>query len=181
MNEIYGRGQQKQKRAEIERLLADVLVFVKHIRARIEDYRAFGRETLHYLAEEKKTHPEFAGSIAEMERLAGAIESAVEKRRTSIRKPEYVAALTQRFRDTLLDYQGSNALARCREITEAIVEVGGNQDELVGECRLAVKILRQRAGLAMATDPRTAEIAKELRSRTQAILRNATMYEAPRQ
>ncbi len=116
-----------------------------------------------------------------MERLAGAIESAVEKRRTSIRKPEYVAALTQRFRDTLLDYQGSDALARCREITEAIVEVGGNQDELVGECRLAVKILRQRAGLAMATDPRAAEIAKELRSRTQAILRNATMYEAPRQ
>ena len=173
-------GSRNRNERRSKRLLADVLVFVKHIRAD-RGLPGVRRETLHYLAEEKKTHPEFAGSIAEMERLAGAIESAVEKRRTSIRKPEYVAALTQRFRDTLLDYQGSDALARCREITEAIVEVGGNQDELVGECRLAVKILRQRAGLAMATDPRAAEIAKELRSRTQAILRNATMYEAPRQ
>ena len=58
--------------------------------------------------------------------------------------------------------------------------VGGNQDELVGECRSAVKILRQRAGLAMATNPAAAEIAKEIRDRTQKVLRNATSYEAPR-
>jgi hypothetical protein len=80
-----------------------------------------------------------------------------------------------------LDYEKDDALAKCKAITEAIVVVGGNQDELVGECRLAVKILRQRAGLAMAIDPRLAEVAKEIRVRTQKILRNAASYEAPRQ
>jgi hypothetical protein len=60
------------------------------------------------------------------------------------------------------------------------VVVGGNQDELVGECRNAVKVLRQRAGLAMAVNPGAADVARELRDRTQKALRNATSYEAPR-
>ena len=59
-------------------------------------------------------------------------------------------------------------------------KAGGNQDELVGECRMIVKILRQRAAMAMATDPRSAPIAKEMRRRTQQMLRNPTSYEAPR-
>ena len=50
----------------------------------------------------------------------------------------------------------------------------------MGECRRAVKVLRQRAGLAMATDPAAAEIAREIRDRTQKVLRNAASYEAPR-
>jgi hypothetical protein len=181
LKEIYAAGRQKQKRAEILRILDDVLVFVKHIRGRIEDYVAFGRETLDYLQREKKAHPERARFIAEMETLARAIDGAVAKRREHIKSPDYVAALTQKFRDTLLDAEGPEALARCREITEAIVVVGGNQDELVGECRLAVKILRQRAALAMAADPASADVAREIRARTQKILRNATSYEAPRQ
>jgi hypothetical protein len=43
-----------------------------------------------------------------------------------------------------------------------------------------VKVLRQKAALAMAVDPRTAAVAGEIRSRTQAMLRNPTGYEAPR-
>ncbi len=79
-----------------------------------------------------------------------------------------------------MDYEGEDALKKCTSITHAIVDVGGNQDELVGECRNAVKILRQRAALALATDPRAAEVAREVRDRTQKALRNPTSYEAPR-
>ena len=60
------------------------------------------------------------------------------------------------------------------------MRIGGNQDELVGECRVAVKILRERAAMAMATDRRVAPIAREVRRRTQQMLRNPTSYEAPR-
>jgi hypothetical protein len=178
---IYANRQQKQKRPEVLRILNEVLVFVKHIRGRIEDYVAFGHEILGYLDQQKKAHPELAEPIGELERLTRGIDAAVDKRREHIQTPEYVAGLTQEFRDTLLDYEKDDALAKCKAITEAIVVVGGNQDELVGECRLAVKILRQRAGLAMAIDPRLAEVAKEIRVRTQKILRNAASYEAPRQ
>ena len=40
--------------------------------------------------------------------------------------------------------------------------------------------VRQRAGLAMAIQPAAAEIAREIRNRTQKALRNPTSYEAPR-
>jgi len=40
--------------------------------------------------------------------------------------------------------------------------------------------VRQKAALAMVLDPRTAPVAKEIRRRTQAMLRNPTSYEAPR-
>jgi len=177
---IYSAKQQKARRAEIEKILDEVVVFVKHIRSRIEAYARWGREMQQYLESQKAARPELAQFLGEMQSLAKIIQVNYDRRKASIRTPQYVVDLTDRFRRTVLDYEGHDALAKCNSITEAIVVVGGNQDELVGESRLAVKILRQRAGLAMAVDPRTAEIAKEIRRRSQQVLRNAASYEAPR-
>jgi len=71
-------------------------------------------------------------------------------------------------------------LDKCKSFTASIVEIGGNQDELVGECRLAVKILRQRAGLAVASDPGLADVAREIRSRSQKVLRSPAGHEGAR-
>ena len=97
-----------------------------------------------------------------------------------IATPEYATKLVEEFRATLLDYEGDDALAKCQKLTAGFTQIGGHQDHLVGECRVAVKMLRQKAALAMAVDPRTAVVAKEIRRRTQAMLRNPTSYEAPR-
>jgi hypothetical protein len=177
---IYGSHQQKQKRQEVEQILDDVVVFVKHIRGRIDDYVAFGHELLAYLDAQKKAHPELAGPISELETLTRSIDEHVEARRAAIKTPEYVIDLTEKFRRTLLDYEGSDALDKCNAITHAIVEVGGNQDELVGECRMVVKALRQRAGLMLAQEPGMAEIAREIRSRSQKVLRNPAGHEGAR-
>jgi hypothetical protein len=177
---IYGAHEQKQRRAEIETILDEVVQFVTHIRGRIDQYVGFGHELLAYLDQQQRAHPELADFLTDMEWSTKAIETAFEKRRENIRTPQYVVNLTDEFRKTLLDNEGDDALQRCTKITEAIVVVGGNQDELVGECRNAVKILRQRAGLAMAQQPQAAEIAKEIRDRTQKVLRQAASYEAPR-
>ncbi|NLF68266.1 MAG: hypothetical protein GX575_04335 [Candidatus Anammoximicrobium sp.] len=177
---IYGARQQKQRRAEIETILDEVVQFVTHIRSRIDQYVDFGHELLAYLDQQKLAHPELAEFLADMASATKAIDAAFEKRQASIRSPQYVIDLTDEFRKTLLDNEEDDALPRCTKICEAIVVVGGNQDELVGECRNAVKILRQRAGLAMAQQPQTASIAKEIRDRTQKVLRQAASYEAPR-
>jgi len=180
LNDIYTNKQQKEKKAEVEQALDDVLAFMRHIRVRIEGYAAFGRQTLAWLDKQKKARPDLAGFCAEMEVPARRIDEAVEKRKEAIKTPEYAAKLVEEFRTTLVGYEGDDALAKCKKITAGFVAIGGPQDELVGECRLAVKILRQKAALAMAVDPRTAPVAKELRLRTQAALRNPTSYEAPR-
>lgn len=180
LNRIYADGRQKEETEQIEQALDDVLAFVKHIRGRIEEYVAFGHELLKYLDEQERNHPELDQFIAEMKTTTRAIDEYYRKRREEIKTPQYVAVLTDKFRRELLVYDGDDALGKCKQITAAFVNVGGNQDELVGECRMAVKVIRQRSGLAMAIDPRTADIAREIRRRTQEILRNPASYEAPR-
>ena len=100
------------------------------------------------------------------------------KRRTRIKTPARAAEMVAEFRATLLAYDGPDAPAKVKKFTHAWVDIGGNQDELVGECRMAVKWVRQRAGLLMAVDPRMAEIAREVRRRTQNALRNPAGHEA---
>ncbi len=177
---IYKANRQKQRRADVERLLNEVVVFVKHIRGRIEEYSAFNEGMRQYIAEQKKTHPEALAFLTEMEKITTELHDSIAVRKENIKTPQYVVDLTEDFRRNLLDAEGPEAIKECTRITEAIVQVGGNQDELVGECRMHVKVLRQRAGMAMATNPAAAEVAKEIRDRTQKILRNALSYEHAR-
>lgn len=178
--QIYKTNRQKAKRARIEKALDDVVVFVKDIRARIDQYVAFARAMRDYLGEQKKAQPELVPFLQDLEEVVSRIETAFEKHKADIQEPQYVVDLTEEFRRTLLDYEGPDAVEKCSAITNAIVKVGGTQDELVQGSRQTVKILRQQAGLALATDPRKAPIAKEIRRRTQEILRKPTTYEHPR-
>jgi hypothetical protein len=180
LNPIYQAGRQKQERATIERALVDVVVFIRHIRGRIEQYREFGRELLVYLDEQKTQHPELAGEITQLEDLTREIERRVDARRDKIKTPAEAQRMTEEFRASVLDYEGPDAYARCRRFTQAWVEIGGNQDELVGECRWAVKVVRQKAVLLAAEDPRMSEIAREVGRRSQAVLRNPAGHEAAR-
>jgi hypothetical protein len=176
---IYANKQQKQKKAEIEKTLQDVMAFVKFIRSRIESYVEFGHGVLAYLDEQKKAHPELSGFCDDIAALARSMDAYFAKRKEEIKTPDYVQGLTDRFRKELMDYEGPDALDKCKEITAAIVVVGGSQDELAGECRMATRLIRQRAGLAMAADPRVAEMAKEIRQRAQVVLRNPAGHESP--
>jgi len=177
---IYSAKQQRVKRAEVEKVLEEVMVFVRFIRSRIEGYATFGRDLLAYLEREKKAHPEHAAFCDEMAKMTRSIDGYVEKRKVSIKTPKYAQGMVDKFRATLLDYEGDDAMAKVKAFTEALVEIGGNQDELAGECRMAVKNVRQQAGLAMATDPRVAEMAKEIRKRTQEVLRQPAGHEGAR-
>src|ERR1022692_3379616 len=69
LNPIYAGKQQKNSRAEINKTLDNGLIFVRHIRGRINDYIAFGQKTCKYLAEQKKAHPELSDTIDELDKL----------------------------------------------------------------------------------------------------------------
>ena len=157
-----------------------MFTFISHIRNRIDDYVTFGHEMIAYLEQQKKDHPESAAFFTEMEALIKDIDHSVAQRKDKIHSIAYTKNLVEDFRKTMIDYAGEDSLAKCKKFTAALVDIGGNQDELVGECRVAVKLLRQHAALAMAVNPRVAPYAKEIRQRTQEILRNPTSYEAPR-
>jgi hypothetical protein len=180
LNPIYERKQQKEQRAKVEKTLDEGLAFVKHIRGRITRYVAFGRSMREYLAGQKKAHPELAEFIAEMDELTRQIDARFAARAAKIKTPEYVARMNEDFRKRVLEDDGPDARKQCKEYTEALVEIGGNQDELSAECRWVVKALRQRAGIRMAVEPRVAPIAAEIRARTQEALRNPASHEGAR-
>jgi hypothetical protein len=177
---IYTNKQQKEQRAKIDKTLDEGLAFVKHIRGRIEHYVEFGHKMRAYLAEQKKAHPELAKFIDEMDGICREIDARVAAKREEIKTPEYVAQMNADFRKNVLDYDGADALDRCKKYTKALVEIGGNQDELAGEGRWVVKSLRQVAGIRMALDPRVAPIATEIRAKTQEALRNPANHESAR-
>ena len=180
LNEIYEKRQQKRRRADIEKSLSEVMVFIRHIRGRIEQYVAFGHDLLAYLAEQKKAHGNLAEPIGELERLAREIDARYAAREATIKTPAHAAAMVERFKATVLDDTSKDALGKCKQFTKAWVAIGGSQDELVGECRWAVKVIRQRAGLLMAKEPRMAEIARQIRSRSRKVLRNPAGHEGAR-
>jgi hypothetical protein len=175
---IYSKGEQKAKRDEVEKRLQDVLVFVKHIRGRIERYADFAKKTRAWLAEQARAHPELKGPIADLDAVAAEMETRYEARREKIKTPEHVAGMNDEFRKNVMGYEGPDALDRCKAYTKALVEVGDNQDELAGEGRWVIRMLRQKAGLVMALDPRMAAVGAELRARTQEALRNPAGHES---
>ena len=136
---IYAKKQQKEKHDEVEKILDDGLIFVKHIRGRITRYVEFGHKMRDYLAEQKKAHPDLADSIAELDKIVREIDARVAARADKIQTPEHVARMNEAFRKNVLDYEGADALERCKKYSEALVEIGDNQDELSAECRWVVK------------------------------------------
>jgi hypothetical protein len=177
---IYAKKQQKQQRAKVDKTLDEGLIFVKHIRGRITRYVEFGHKLRAYLAEQQKAHPEQAAFLTEMDKLTQEIDQRVAARADKIQTPEVVAKMNAEFRKNVLDYDGPDALQRCRDYALALVVIGDNQDELSGECRWVLKTLRQRAGILMALDPRVAPFASEIRVRTQEVLRNPASHEGAR-
>ena len=180
LKRIYGAGEQKAKRAEVDKILNDALIFVKHIRGRITRYVDFGHQIREYLAKEKKAHPELKDGIVELEKIAEEIDARYAAREDKMKTPDHVATMNEEFRREVLDYEGPGAVDRCMKYAVALVVIGDNQDELSGECRWVVKALRQKAGLLMASDPRLAPIAAEIRARTQEALKNPAGHEGNR-
>jgi hypothetical protein len=174
---IYQKKEQKARRAEVDKVLDEGLAFVKHIRGRITHYVEFGHQMRQYLADQKTAHGELTEFLAEMDRITREIDERVAARADKIKTPEDVARMNDLFRKEVLDDDGPDALKHCQAYAKDLVEIGGSQDELAGECRYVVKSLRQRAGLLVALDPRVAPIASEIRARTQEVLRNPASHE----
>jgi hypothetical protein len=178
---IYQKGEQKKRHEQIDKALDDTLVFVKHIRGRITDYLECGQKVRKYLAEQKKAQPQLAEAIDDLDKIAQEMEARFKEREDRVKTPEFVTQMNADFRKNVLDYEGPDALERCKKYADALVKIGGNQDKLVSECRWVARVLRQRAGILVAQDPRMAAIAAEIRARTGEVLLNPSRHESARQ
>lgn len=177
---IYKEGTQLQNGPAIEEHLDAAVAFITNVRGRIDEYVKFGREMTAYLEEQKRLQPRHAEFLDELLLVTRRLDQFFESGRERIRTPAFAQQNADMFRDKLLTYTGPDAYPQCATQMSVFTSIGGAQDGLVASCRMIVKTLRQRAGLAMTENPELKEIATEVRTRTQAVLRNPTPYEAPR-
>jgi len=180
INAIYKGGTQLQNRPAIEEHLAAAVAFIGNVRQRIDQYVEFGRDLRAYLQKQKGLHPEHAEFLDELLLVTERLDQFFEENRAKIYTPAYAEQTAADFRAKLLAYTDKDAYEKCAAQMRIFTSIGGAQDGLVASCRMVVKILRQRSGIAMAARPELKDIASEIRRRTQAILRNPTPYEAPR-
>ncbi len=180
INAIYKQGTQLDNGPVIEEHLAAAVAFIRNVRERIDQYVEFGHDMSEYLEEQKRQHPQHAEFLDELLVMTKRIDQFFEQSRERIRTPAYAEETARRFRGDLLTYTGKDAYQKCDVEMRKFTSIGGAQDGLVASLRMIVKILRQRSGIAMAENPDLKDVATEIRTRTHAILRNATAYEAPR-
>jgi len=180
INAIYKEGSQLRQEQVIDEHLDRCVAFIRNVRERIDLYVQFGHEMSAYLEEQKRLYPSQAGFLDECLALARKLDQSFAQDRERIHTPAYAQQNADSFRTNLLHYAGPNAFKKCEAQMAVFTSIGGAQDDLVASCRMIVKVLRQRAGLALATDHELKDIATEIRNRTQTMLRNPTAYEAPR-
>jgi hypothetical protein len=180
LREIYEKKEQKARRSDIEQFLRQGMQFVTHIRSRIDGYLEFAAKMRQACQDQKKAHPELGEPLGDLEKLLREVDLRVEAKRDLIKTPTYVASMMEDFRKNVMEYEGPDALERCKKFTEALVEIGGTQDQLVGELRWLVKNLRQKVALMLVKDPRLEEIAGAIRVAAQQVLRAPSVHEKAR-
>jgi hypothetical protein len=180
INAIYKEGTQLQKRAEIEEQLDAAVAFISNVRERIDLYVQFGHDMSAYLEQQKRRDPRTAAFCDELLTINKRLDQMFQEKREQIRTPAFARQCAEDFRQALLTLTGKGAYPRCEAQMAMFTSVGGAQDGLVASCRMIVKTLRQRAGIALAVNSELKNVATEIRARTQTMLRNPTPYEAPR-
>jgi len=180
LNKLYEAKEQKTRKADAEGFLKQGETFVAHIRGRINGYADYGHQMLALLAAKKKEQPELAPVFAPLEKLLGYIDASIAAQLPKIKTPEDHAKLFAQFRKELLEDTSPEATAKVKQWCEALVDIGGTQDELVGHCRWAVKNVRQKAGLIMVQEPKAAALMADVRAKAQDVLRAAGAHESAR-
>ena len=172
---MYEKGEQASRKADTEQFLKQGLTFVTHIRARIQGYVDFAKKA----RAELKSAPA-SPAVAELDKLLAEVDARVAAKLDIIKTPKHVAEMMDEFRKSGLGVEGPAGVEKAKAFGEALVVIGGTQDELVGECRYLVKNLRQKVALMAVKEPAIAPFAGKLRADAQAVLRAPSVHESAR-
>ena len=173
----------KEERAFIRTQNEQVLIFITHIQDRINAYVDFMEGLLAYLDEQEKKQPNLSAFIGRLRVMAkkemfmygGRFQSPL-KRADGAKRADPLLADVYKALEVDTPERAYKALGAIPGIPQGI---GDPQDLRVAQLRRRAKEIRAMATMEMATNPAAGEIAKEVRKRTEAVLRNPAGYERP--
>lgn len=177
---IFDEKTEKAKKDMILTRLEDTDQFVIVIRSRIDEYMAWLKDAKAACASAKKANPQLVGLVAETEKELAKFNEIWKHRDLTDGTPDAVKVLMNKV-IALSDSDEPNKSDTVNQLGREIRTIGGNQDEAMGEFRVIVKEIRQRAGYAMveAKDQKSFDFAKEIRDSTMKMLYCAFDHEGP--
>jgi len=175
---IFEAFEDVPRQRHIISMLEQMKLFVKYTRARIDTYYQWqiDVEELYLdalaVSDPNLGDPNFIDAVETLDKTSSLLRKRYEREETQMKTPEHAADLA----DQMIDLIGNRSFAkitRAKQTGARLRNIGDTQDELLGELRDTLKIVRQRAAVlhTKETDPRVRQFLREVRRRTQTILR----------
>jgi hypothetical protein len=173
---VFKAGQEIERKEYIEGAVGDMVYFVTRHVERLNEYRAFANDMLKFLRATAASRPELKTYLDNLIQLVQQIPDQYAVQKENIKSLEYADELSRRTL-ALLQKKDPKNLPNCLELGKNWRGMGGAQDGLLAEYHIIVRKLFQEAGYSCVNQPRTVDLAREIRSRCRLCLRNPDGYE----
>lgn len=173
---VFEAGDETGQQEYIEGALGDMIFFIQEHLKRIDEYRQFADETAKLLKARAESSTDLKPFADAMQEIVGQIPSEYQAQLENIKDLKYAAELKKQTME-LTHKKESGNLAAYMELLKAWRGMGGAQDYIVAQCHMITRNLFQEAGYQGSSQPQTVELAREIRQRCRAVLRNADGYE----
>ena len=129
-----------------------------------------------FLQATASSRPELKGYLDNLAQIVQRIPDEHNIQRENIKSLEYAEELSRRTL-ALLRKKDPKNLPTCLDLGKAWRGMGGAQDGLLGEYHMIVRKLFQETGYRCLNQPKTVDVAREIRNRCRQCLRNPDGYE----
>lgn len=173
---VFEAGEEVAQKKGVEEALNDMIYFVQHHVARIDEYRRFADDLVKLLETKSSSAPEMKAFIENLETIAQQISQEYNVQKENMKSPEYTSELTRQTM-ALTSRKDPKNLKAYMELLKAWRAMGGAQDYVLAQCHTITRKLDQEAGYGGVADPKAVALAEEVRARCRLALRNPDGYE----
>ncbi len=173
---VFKAGEEVQKKEYVLGAVDDMLYFVRRHVERIDEYREFADDMIHFLAAARRNSPSLKPYLDKMQAIVEQIPQEYERSRENMKTLDYAFGLARETK-ALTRSKAEGNLSACLELGKKWRSMGGAQDNVIGAYHSITRKLAQEAGYLCADHPEAVEVAEEIRRRCRQCLRNADGYE----
>lgn len=173
---VFETGQEVERKEYVAEAVDDMIYFVTHHVARIDEYRAFADDMIEFLDATGKSAADLKPFLDDMRAIVQEIPQQYTRHRENMKTLAYASDLARKTK-ALTQRKSPGNLPTYLELGKQWRAMGGAQDNVIARYHSVTRKLSQEAGYRCVGQPEAVEIAQEIRRRCRQCLRNADGYE----
>jgi hypothetical protein len=173
---VFEAGQEVERKEYVAEAVDDMIYFVTHHVARIDEYRAFADDMIEFLDVTGNSAADLKSFLNDMRAIVQEIPQQYTRHRENMKTLAYAGELARKTK-ALTQRKATGNLPAYLELSKQWRAMGGAQDNVIARYHSVTRKLSQEAGYRCVSQPEAVEIAQEIRRRCRQCLRNADGYE----